>query len=86
MRLIFSEAETSNWLKWTESSIRVTKSLTTVVGEPLEPAEQVDLERVLGSALGLVVVHHHQALAVVLDRRHEPIDGRLRPLPVRTVG
>ena len=60
--------------------------LTAVARVSLESAEQVDLERVLGGALGPVVVHHHQALSVVLDRRHEPLYGLLLPLPAGTVG
>ena len=89
MRLIFSDAETEkqNRLKLTQNTSSLSYvSLTAVIREALESAEQVHLERVLGSAFGLVVVHHHQALSVVLDRRDEPIYGLLLPLSVRTVG
>ena len=60
--------------------------LTAVVRVFLEAAEQVNLEWVLGGALiGLVVVHHHQALPVVVDRVDESVDGLWLPLPIGTI-
>ena len=60
--------------------------LTAVVRVFLESAEQVNLERVLGGALiGLVVVHHHQALPVVVDRLDESVDGLRLPLAIGTI-
>ena len=57
--------------------------LTAVVRVFLESAEQVNLERVLGGALiGLVVVHHHQAFPVVVDRLDESVDGLRLPLAI----
>ena len=60
--------------------------LTAVARILLEAAKQVNLERVLGGALlGLVVVHHHQALPVVVDRVDESVDGLRLPLAVGTI-